>query len=361
MQQQLREKDKRMNVLLEEVQDKNEELSATLTELKQAQTQMVQSEKMASLGQLVAGIAHEINTPSGAIKAASEIIPDYMQKIFQTYDQLLRANISAEHRQTIQKLLEIMVESVKAHARRTTSEIREQGRMLTERLLKQGIDNGRQLGRDIARCYLEEHFDELLEIFSHYRAGVVMDFLNSCNRVLISARDNQLSVQTISKIVRALKSYSYLDQSQERSVDLNEDLENTLTILHSQIPANVTVVRKFETLPEIKCQGSELNQVWTNIVQNALQALEEHGGTTSIETTTDARHVIVRIIDDGPGISNDIKDKVFDPFFTTHRGKTKGLGLSIAQQIVRRHNGTIQIDSVPGHTCVEIALPKTGV
>jgi signal transduction histidine kinase len=361
MQQQLREKDKRMNVLLEEVQDKNEELSATLTELKQAQTQMVQSEKMASLGQLVAGIAHEINTPAGAIKAASEIIPDYMQKIFQAYDQLLLANISAEHRQTIQKLIEAMVKSTRTHIRNTTAEIRERGRALTERLFEKGIDNGRQLGRDIARCYLEEHFDELLEIFPHYGADVVMDFLNSCNRVLISARDNQLSVETISRIVRALKSYSYLDQSQERRVDLNEDLENTLTILHSQLPPNVTVVRKFDTLPEITCQGSELNQVWTNVIQNALQALEEHGGTTTVETTTDEQRIIVRVIDDGPGIPDDIKDKVFDPFFTTPRGKTKGLGLSIAQQIVRRHHGTITIDSVPGHTCVEIALPKTGI
>lgn len=361
MQQELREKDKRMNALLEEVQDKNEELSATLKELKQAQTQMVQSEKMASLGQLVAGIAHEINTPTGAIKAASEIIPDYTQKIFRAYDQLLRINNSAEHRQTLQQLLEVMVESAKTHVRKTTAEIREQGRMLTERLREHGFDDGRQFARDIARCYLEDHFEELLEIFPHYGADAVMDFLNNCNRVLISARDNQLSVETISKIVRALKSYSYLDQSLERSVDLNEDLENTLTILHSQIPVNVTVVRKFEPLPEITCQGSELNQVWTNIIQNALQALEEDGGTTTVETTTDAQYIIVRIIDDGPGIPDGIKDKVFDPFFTTHRGKTKGLGLSIAQQIIKRHHGTIRIDSVPGHTCVEIALPKTGI
>jgi signal transduction histidine kinase len=188
-----------------------------------------------------------------------------------------------------------------------------------------------------------------------------MDFLNNCSRVLISARDNQLSVETISKIVRALKSYTYLDQSQERSVDLNEDLENTLTILHSQIPSQVTVVRKFNTLPVITCQGSELNQVWTNLIQNALQALGEQEGIVTVETATDAQHVLIRVIDNGPGISDEIKSKVFDPFFTTQRGARRGLGLSIVQQIVKRHHGTVHIDSVPGHTCVEIALPKTGI
>ena len=359
MQQELREKDKRLNMLLEEVQEKNTELSATLTELKQAQTQMVQSEKMASLGHLVAGIAHELNTPAGAIKAASEIIPDHVQRIFQAYERLLAANMTAEHRQHIRNLIAIMVESAREHARKSTAEIRELSRILDKQLKEKGLDNSRQLARDIARCYLDQHLDELLTLFQCYEADVVMDFLNNCHRVLVSARDNQLSIERISKIIRALKAYTYLDQSHERMVDLNEDLENTLTILHSQIPANITVSTQFEPLPEIACRGSELNQVWTNIIQNAFQALEEHGGTVIVETGVDAQQLLVKITDDGPGIPDEIKARIFDPFFTTHRGKTRGLGLSIAQQIIDRHHGRITVDSVPGHTCVEIALPKT--
>lgn len=360
-QQELREKDKRMNVLLEEVQQKNSELNSTLTELQQAQTHMVQSEKMASLGQLVAGIAHELNTPAGAIKAASEIIPGHMQKIFQSYEHLLAGNLMAEHRQQIQGLLDSMVESINNQTRKSTAEIREQSRMLVEKFEARGLHNSRQLARDIARCYLSEHADVLLNLFTRYDSDVVMDFLNNANRVLVSARDNLLSIETISKIVRALKAYTYLDQSQERTVDLNEDLENTLTILHSHIPANITVVRQFGELPAITCQGSELNQVWTNVIQNALQALEESGGTVTIDTSADAHHLRVKIIDNGPGIPDDMKAKVFDPFFTTHRGKKRGLGLSIAQQIINRHHGRITIESVPGYTCVEMALPKTGI
>lgn len=361
MQQQLREKDKKMENLLYEVQEKNEELNTTLAELKQTQTQLVQSEKMASLGQLVAGIAHELNTPAGAIKAAAEIIPDYIQKTFTVYDNLIETNMSLSHRKLVQELVEVMVKSAKEQERKSTAEIRDQSKALIQHLREHGVKNSRPIAKDIARCYLEQKLDAILELFDHYGPELIMEFLNNCNRVLISSRDNQLSVQTISKIVRALKSYSYLDQSQERSVDLNEDLENTLTILHSRIPSNIQIIRKFGDLPKITCLGSELNQVWTNIIQNALQVLEEQGGTIIVETFADSYYVTVKITDNGPGIPEEIKDKIFDPFFTTKRGKTTGLGLSITHQVIAKHNGTIRVDSAPGNTSFEILLPKAGV
>ncbi len=360
-QQELREKDKRMKVLLHEVQDKNEELNATLEELKATQTQLVQSEKMASLGQLVAGIAHELNTPAGAIKAASEIIPDYIHRTFLAYEQVIDAGIIPEHRKQLLELIEIMIEGAKEQERHSTAEIRAQSKRLMQQLKEHGVQNHRSIAKDIARCYLEEHLDALLELFTHYSSTLVMDVLNNCSRVLVSARDNQLSIETISKIVRALKSYSYLDQSRERTVDLNEDIENTLTILHSQIPENIQILRKFGQLPKIQCLGSELNQVWTNIVQNALQALEETGGIITVETSASAHHITVKISDNGPGIPDDVQNKIFDPFFTTKRGQTSGLGLSVTQQVVDKHNGAIRLDSKPGHTTFEIILPKEGL
>ncbi len=360
-QQELREKDKRMKALLHEVQDKNEELNATLDELKTTQIQLVQSEKMASLGQLVAGIAHELNTPAGAIKAASEIIPDYIHRTFTAYEQAIEAGIAPEHRAALLELIEKMIESAKEQKRRSTAAIREQSKRLMKPLKEHGIQNHRVIAKDIARCYLEEDLDCLLDLFAHYDSHIVMNVLNNCSRVLVSSRDNQLSIETISKIVRALKSYSYLDQSQERTVDLNEDIENTLTILHSQIPENIQILRKFGQLPKIQCLGSELNQVWTNVIQNALQALEESGGIITVETAASAHHITVKIHDNGPGIPENVRDKVFDPFFTTKRGQTSGLGLSVTQQIIDKHNGTIRLDSTPGCTMFEIILPKEGL
>ena len=360
-QQELREKDKRMNILLQEVQRKNEELSKTLAELKDTQTQLVQSEKMASLGQLVAGIAHELNTPAGAIKAASEIIPDYIQKTFAAYDALIAAGITTEHRKELFALIDQMIETARDLQRRSTSSIREQGKQLVEQLSARGIRNARAIAKDIARCYLESDLERLFALFNSYGTQPIMDMLNNCSRILISARDNLLSIETIAKIVRALKSYSYLDQSQERTVDLNDDIENTLTILHSQIPDNITILRKFGDIPKLQCLGSELNQVWTNIIQNALQALENATGTITIETSVSGEHVSIKITDTGAGISPDIQEKIFDPFFTTRRGKATGLGLSIAQQVVDKHHGAIQVESSPGNTTFEILLPKEGM
>ena len=360
-QQELREKDKRMNALLQEVQRKNEELQKTLAELKETQTQLVQSEKMASLGQLVAGIAHELNTPAGAIKAASEIIPDYIQKAFWAYEAVVQAGMTPEHRQQLLALIERMIDVAKDQQRRTTSSIREQSKHLLDVLTERGIRNARSVAKDIARCYLDDELEPLLKLFSAYDVPLIMDVLNNCSRVLVSSRDNQLSIETISKIVRALKSYSYLDQSQERTVDLNDDIENTLTILHSQIPENVTIVRNFGELPKIQCFGSELNQVWTNVIQNALQALEGTGGTITIETSAPADVISVKIIDNGTGIPQDIQEKIFDPFFTTKRGKSTGLGLSITQQVVDKHHGFIRLNSVPGNTSFEIVLPQEGI
>ena len=360
-QQELREKDKSMKALLHEVQKKNEELNETLEELKQTQTQLVQSEKMASLGQLVAGIAHELNTPAGAIKAASEVIPDYIQKSFQAYETLLDAGISVEHRQKLLELIDVMILMAKDRQRDSTATLREKSKALMLQLEEAGIPNCRAVSRDIARCYLDQYLEALLTLFTAYGSERVMDVVNNCNRVLVSSRDNQMSVETISKIVRALKSYSYLDQSQVRTVDLNEDIENTLTILHSQIPENIKIVTQLEDIPEIQCLGSELNQVWTNIIQNALQALAETGGTIRVETLESVHHISVKISDDGPGIPDNVKNKIFDPFFTTKRGKTSGLGLSITQQIVDKHNGSIRLNSVPGETTFEVILPKEGL
>ncbi len=166
----------------------------------------------------------------------------------------------------------------------------------------------------------------------------------------------------ISEIVRALKSYSYLGQAPILEVDLHEGLDNTLVILRSKLKAGVAVHREYAPdLPHIMAYGSELNQVWTNLIDNAADAMNGHGNI-AIRTRRDGEWVVVDIEDDGPGIPEGIQGRIFDPFFTTKApGKGTGLGLSMSYGIVvEKHKGRISLESRPGMTRFTVMLPMSG-
>jgi signal transduction histidine kinase len=159
--------------------------------------------------------------------------------------------------------------------------------------------------------------------------------------------------------VKALKTYTYMDQAPVQSVDVREGLDNTLIILHNKLKRGVTVVREYaDDLPVIEAYASELNQVWTNIIDNAADAMGREG-TLTVRAYREERWVVVEIEDDGPGIPPENQSKIFDPFFTTKSpGKGTGLGLSISRNlVVQKHRGLITLKSQPGSTCFTIRLP----
>jgi signal transduction histidine kinase len=167
------------------------------------------------------------------------------------------------------------------------------------------------------------------------------------------------SAERISIIVKAIKSYSYLDQAPIQEVDVHEGLENTLVILRYKLKQGVTVKRNYSrALPKIDAYASELNQVWTNIIDNAIDAMKGHG-ELAIHTFEDGERVVVEICDNGPGIPAEIQSRIFEPFFTTKPvGSGTGLGLHISYNIVAlKHNGQITVKSRPGETCFRVALP----
>ena len=168
------------------------------------------------------------------------------------------------------------------------------------------------------------------------------------------------SAERISDIVRAVKSYSYLDQAPVQQVDLHEGLENTLIILKHKLKAGVEVKREYAPdLPRIEAYASELNQVWTNIIDNAIDAMQGRGEITLRTSARGASQVIVEICDSGPGIPAEVKERIFQPFFTTKpQGVGTGLGLHIAYNIVvDKHHGQISVESQPGETCFRVVLP----
>ena len=168
------------------------------------------------------------------------------------------------------------------------------------------------------------------------------------------------STARISDLVRAIKEYTFMDQAPVQNVDVVKSLENTLTILNYKLKHGVTVERDYGAVPLlVNSFGSDLNQVWTNIIDNAIDAMKGKG-KLRLRTYSEDDFVVVEIVDDGPGIPEDIQSRIFEPFFTTKKvGEGTGLGLDTVQRIVKKHQGSIQVESKPGQTCFQIWLPLT--
>jgi signal transduction histidine kinase len=162
----------------------------------------------------------------------------------------------------------------------------------------------------------------------------------------------------ISELVRAIKQYSYMDQAPEQEVDVHDGLENTLIMLHYRLKYGIAVVREYErSIPAICAHGSELNQVWTNLIDNAIDAMNGKGELV-VRTAAEFGRVLVEIRDNGPGIPPELQDRIFEPFFTTKPvGEGTGLGLDTVYRIVQKHRGDIRVESVPGRTSFQVRLP----
>ena len=353
-------------VLVKELEQSNCHLEQTIVELKSTQAQLIQSEKMASLGQLVAGVAHEINTPAGAINAAAGNLLNVLPSISESFQALVTLKLSDEDRSCLLDLVGQLFQAVTSK-RKSTLSLRQEARDLEERLEQEGFDDTRRLAKQLVRLELHDALPEFIEMLRRYPPEPLVDFLERCSKIVNSSKDIKLSIDIITRIIQALKLYSRLDQAKVEEVDLHEGIETTFIILQNQMKRGIEVHRLYGDLPEIPCYANELNQVWTNLIHNAIQAMNGRG-TLTIETTMISADspgqakIRVKITDTGPGIPTDIQPKIFDPYFTTKdQGEGSGLGLGIAQHIVERHHGEIRVSSRPGETSFEVLLPASGL
>ena len=228
-----------------------------------------------------------------------------------------------------------------------------------------GLEDGWELAPALASAGLDtKRLDALTEgpdgLYDETLAGA-LEWLGATLNLEALAREVGQSTGRISELVRAMKEYSHMDKSAMREVDVREGLESTLTILAHKLKKGVTVEREYaEGLPRIYAYGGELNQVWTNLIDNAVDAMEGRG-KLKVKTSWDEDYVLVEINDDGPGIPQEVKNRIFEPFFTTKGvGEGTGLGLDIVRRIVAGHGGEIRVDSRPGETTFEIRLPING-
>jgi signal transduction histidine kinase len=223
-----------------------------------------------------------------------------------------------------------------------------------------GINNNWELTSTLVNIgFSKDELSELAENFSSEQFPIVVSSLGSNFTTHNLTEEIRQGTGRITQIVKALSSYTYLDQAPNQSVDIHEGLDNTLVMLRSQLKKGITVVCEYsDNLPRIQAYGSELNQVWTNIIDNAINAMNGNGKIT-LKTYEQDEWLVVELKDSGPGIPEEIQSKIFDPFFTTKPpGEGTGLGLNISHNIItQKHNGELKVKSKPGETCFQIKLP----
>jgi len=343
----------------------NLELGKTLADLRDTQSQLILSERLAGLGLLVAGVAHEINSPSAAIRGSVEAMGEVASRLARHLRELAGIELPEEQRAALGAWVEERGRTLAARRLPTGAALRRAQRAIRAALDEAGVPAAADVARDLADAGLD--VDDVAD-FVPLMVGGPSNLAEAAAGYLVEHVHLHRNVSTIAgaigriqRIVGALKTYSHLDQQATMvDADIHEGIETTLTILDYAL-RGITVSRSYGELPRVPIYVDELNQVWTNLIQNAVQALEGQG-MLSIETAEERRGdragVIVRIIDDGPGIPVEVLPHIFEPFFTTKpKGEGTGLGLGIVKRIVDKHHGAVACESAPGRTMFSVWLP----
>jgi signal transduction histidine kinase len=316
-----------------------------------------QRDRLAALGKLSAGLAHELNNPASAAKRAASQLRAMLTKIKSASVELGKRNLTPAQRAEIDKLeIAFTHHDVPPPDPLTISDLEEQVDSL---LRSHGQNDLWQLAADLARKNVgPEMLESLFAALEPDAARAALVRIATSVEIADLLNEIESSTARISDLVGAIKEYTHMDQAPVQNVDIVKSLETTLTILNHKLKKGVTVQRDYQKVPFlVDSFGSELNQVWTNIIDNAIDAMGGKG-ELRIRTYRDDNCVVVEIGDNGPGISPEVEQHMFEPFFTTKGvGQGTGLGLDTVQRIVRKHRGNVQVNSVPGNTRFQIWLP----
>ena len=316
-----------------------------------------QKDRLAGLGKLSAGLAHELNNPASAAKRATGQLREILKRIRDASHELGRRELTPAQKAEIEKLEASFVQQAGPPADALTiSDLEDQ---IDSLLRSHGQNDLWQLASDLARKNVKpEALESLFSILDADTARAALVRIAASVEVAGLLNEIESSTSRISDLVRAIKEYTYMDQAPVQNVDIVRGLETTLTILNHKLKRGVVVQRDYPPAPLlINSFGSELNQVWTNIIDNAIDAMSGQG-ELRIRAYREEPCVVVEIGDNGPGISPEVKAHIFEPFFTTKGvGEGTGLGLDTVQRIVKKHRGNIQVSSQPGDTRFQVYLP----
>ena len=318
-----------------------------------------QHEKMAALGKLSAGLAHELNNPAAAAGRAASQLREAFGNI-QTNAFQLNHVLSPDQLDKLGQFQQEAFERAKHATVLDTLEQCEREDELNTWLEDRNIEESWRIAPTLVESGIDSGWlDRLESEVDSEGLPAVLNWLEASLSGLSLVDQVEQSSDRISDLVKAIKQYSYMDQAPQQEIDVHEGIENTLIIMAHKLKHGVTIVREYgHNIPRITAYGSELNQVWTNLIDNAADAMKGVGIIT-IRTRQEDDFVVVEIIDNGPGVPAEIQSRIFEPFYTTKGvGEGTGLGLDTAYQVViNRHKGEMKLTSEPGNTCFQICLP----
>jgi signal transduction histidine kinase len=324
-----------------------------------------QNEKMMALGKLSAGLAHELNNPAAAIVRGSTSLKKHLQLLPDTFKKVIAIRMNEADVDAVNnKMFEVLGRPQRPVL--TLLQKKQQEDELIECLEEKGVDNVEDIAENFVEFgFSEEDMHAFTELIPPAYLSPVLNWINNNLVTEKMVGDIQEASQRISGLVSAVKNFTHMDKGQDKEfVDVHSGIRNTLTMLQHKIKKeNIALVEDFDTtLPPVKASVGALNQVWTNIIDNALDAMETvPKAVLRIKTERYKEYVQVTVQDNGPGIPAEIQSKIFDPFFTTKEiGKGTGLGLDVVNRIVKQHRGSIDVKSVPGQTTFLVCFPIDG-
>lgn len=318
-------------------------------------------DKLMALGKLSAGLAHELNNPAAAARRTSDELAKTLEELRLADLNLCRHDLSHEQREFLSNFERVAIsENPQDSTAKNSLALSDAEDEIIDWLDAHKIEDGWQIAPTLSENGIDAN--KLEQIADQISSEALKDVLT---RLVVQINVSKLageiknSVTRISDLVGAIKEYSYMDQASVQSIDLHKGLDNTLLILkHKLKTKNISVVREYvENLPKITAHGSLLNQIWTNLIDNAVDSMSD-GGKLKIKTKLEPGDIMIEIRDNGAGIPPEIQSRIFEPFFTT-KGVSEGtgLGLDTVSRIVRKHHGNIRFETKPGDTCFQVRLP----